>query len=263
MTVYPNRTKRRLHDGDVVLGMVLRQARTVDIAMIAQSCDFDFLSIDLEHTSIDLDTAGQIACAALPVGVTPLVRVPSVHSDALPKMLDAGAQGAIVPHVETAGDARAIVERATYPPSGSRSATMLPHLEFDGLPVGEAAVAVNAETLIVVMLESAAAIANAGAIAEVPGVDVLLIGIHDLCAEMGIPGQLGHPSILEAFRTVTEACRAHGKFAGMAGIHDSALNERLFEMGARYVHVGVDANFLKAGASARTAALRKMRIELR
>src|SRR5438128_1837719 len=75
-TVYPNHAKRRLASGKLAIGMVLRQARTVDIGATAKTCGFDWFSIDMEHGSFDVDTAAQIVSAALPVGITPIVRVP-------------------------------------------------------------------------------------------------------------------------------------------------------------------------------------------
>ena len=76
MNAYPNHTKHQLAAGKLALGMGLRQARTCDIAAIAKTSGFDWLFIDMEHSSLDVDTAAQIANAALAVGITPIVRVP-------------------------------------------------------------------------------------------------------------------------------------------------------------------------------------------
>ena len=76
MKTYPNHTKNQLQAGKIAIGMGLRQARTVDIAAIAKTSGFDWLFIDMEHNSMDVDTAAQIANGALAVGITPIVRVP-------------------------------------------------------------------------------------------------------------------------------------------------------------------------------------------
>src|SRR6202041_3250530 len=121
----------------------------------------------------------------------------------------------------------------------------------------EAASALNAANLTIVMLETPTAIANADAIAAVPGVDVLLIGTNDLCAEMGIHGDFGNERVAEAYRAMIAACRKHGKFPGMAGVYNEAIMPRYIEMGARFILAGQDAAFMAAGAAQRTAFVRK------
>ena len=133
-----------------------------------------------------------------------------------------------------------------------------PHYGLRSASTGEAAKALNAANLTVVMLETPTAIANADAIAAVPGVDVLLIGSNDLCAEMGIPGDFGNERVAEAYRAMIAACHKHGKFPGMAGIYNEAIMPRYIEMGARFILSGQDAAFLMAGATARTGFLRKL-----
>src|SRR3546814_10143145 len=93
-------------------------------------------------------------------------------------------------------------------------------LEYEALPVGETARLINRETLTVVMLESPEAIAEADAMAAVPGIDVLLIGTNALCAEMGIPGKFGDERVAKSYDTVFSACRNTGKVPGMGGIYE-------------------------------------------
>jgi 2-keto-3-deoxy-L-rhamnonate aldolase RhmA len=125
------------------------------------------------------------------------------------------------------------------------------------LSTGDAVTALNAANLTVVMLETPTAIANAADIASVPGVDVLLIGSNDLCAEMGIPGDFGNARLAEAYGTMIAACKKHGKFPGMAGIYNEAIMPRYIEMGARFILSGQDASFMMAAAQARSGFLRK------
>lgn len=257
MAAFANNAKRQLAAGQLSLGLILRQARTVDIAAIARACGFDWLSIDMEHTSLDMDTAAQIASAALPVGISPLVRIPGKEHHHATRLLDAGAQGVIIPHVDTAEDAESFVSHCKYPPIGRRSiASVQPQLAFQSITGEEAMQAVNAETLIVAMLETPRAIDNADAIAAVPGVDVLLVGTHDLCAEMGITGQFGDPRVEDAYRRVAAVCMAHGVYAGMAGVHDPKLAAKFVELGVRFIGGGTDLSFLMAGARQRASFLR-------
>jgi 2-keto-3-deoxy-L-rhamnonate aldolase RhmA len=257
MPIYPNHSKRRLAFGELALGIVLRQSRTVDIAAISRTCGFDWMSIDMEHGSLGLDTAAQIANAALAVGITPIVRVPGKEHYHASRLLDAGAQGAIVPHIDSAEEARAAVDACKYPPVGRRSlASTQPLLAFESVPSEEAMRLVNEETILIAMLESPDAIAQVDEIAAVPGIDVLLIGTGDLAAEMGIPGKLTHPRIEDAYRRMIDACLKHKIHAGMAGIHDAEFAARLVDYGVRFITAGTDLNFLMAGARQRTGLLR-------
>jgi 2-keto-3-deoxy-L-rhamnonate aldolase RhmA len=175
------------------------------------------------------------------------------------RMLDNGALGIVVPHVDTAAEAREVVEKLKYPPVGHRSMGGIgPHYGLRSLSVGDAAVALNAANLTVVMLETPEAIGNAEAIAAVPGVDVLLIGTNDLCAEMGIPGQFEHPSVTAAYEQAIAAARRHGKYAGMGGIYTETTMARYIAMGARFNLSGADGAFMQAGATGRAAALRRL-----
>lgn len=253
-----NRTKARLKAGGLALGMGLRQARTVDIATIAGTCGFDWLFIDTEHNSMSIDTACQIAMAAIATGVTPIVRVPGHQHYHCARALDNGALGVVVPHVDTAEEAQAVANACKYPPVGHRSiAGNMPGLGFEGVPVGEATRRMNDETLVVVMLESPRAIENADKIAAVNGIDSLLIGTNDLCAEMGIPGDFGNDRVAEAYGAMIAAAKKHNKFPGMAGIYNEAIMPRYIEMGARFILSGQDGAFVMAGATQRTGFLRK------
>ncbi len=252
-----NAARERLAAGELALGVGIRQSRTVDIASIMKACGYDWLFLDLEHNSMDLDTAVQISVAALGVGIAPIARVPAGQHWLATRILDGGGLGIVMPHVDTAEEAREIADRLRYPPRGHRSiAGGLPH--FGYAPVGTAAAiaALDAATLVVVMLETPRAIENAAAIAAVPGIDALLIGTSDLSIELGIAGQFEDERIVSAYRTVVDACRAHGKFAGIGGIYDDALLRRYIEMGVRLVLGGADLGFMQMAATARAATLR-------
>jgi len=172
---------------------------------------------------------------------------------------DCGAQGIVVPHVDDVATAEQMAMNCRYPPLGKRSVTgVLPQLDFAPHPIGDMAKAVDAATLLVIMLETPQAIANADAIAAIPGVDVLLIGTNDLCMEMGIPGQVDHPDVQAAYRTVVEACDKHGKHAGMGGVYKPEQMKPYLDMGVRMVLTGSDLGFLIAGAKGQATAVRNL-----
>lgn len=264
MHAIPNYAKLRLDKGDLSLGMGLRQARTVDIADIARACGFDWLFVDMEHNSMSLDTASQICAAALNTGITPIVRVPGHEHYHATRILDAGAMGIVVPHVDTPEQAMRIARNCRFPPAGTRSiAGAMPQIRFQTLPLPELIAAVNNATLVVAMLETREAVENADAIAAVDGIDVLLIGGSDLSAEMGIPGDFANARLHAAARKVVEACRRHGKHPGVGGIYDHAAMRQYVEIGARFILSGSDLSFMLAGAQARTSFLRSLTIETR
>jgi 2-keto-3-deoxy-L-rhamnonate aldolase RhmA len=132
----------------------------------------------------------------------------------------------------------------------------LPHLRYEKHPLGETCAAINQATMVIVMLETPLAIQNAAAIAAVPGIDSLLIGTNDLAMELGIPGGFGDERIVAAYQAVVDACRKHGKHAGVGGIADEALLKRYIEMGVRVVLPGSDLGFLQSAAAAAAAKMR-------
>ena len=252
-----NPARERLAKGELALGIGLRQARTVDVAALMATCGFDWLFIDLEHGTMPLDIAVQISCAALTAGITPLVRVPSGQYALATRALDGGALGIVMPHVDTAEEAKIIVDRLKYPPLGHRSvAGPQAYLGFKPVPVGEATRTMNAETLVVVMLETPQAIANADAIAAVPGIDVLLIGTNDLAMEMGIPGEFNHAEIARAYERVIAACRRHNKAPGMGGVYTEELLAKYIGLGMRMILSGNDFSLIMTGGSQKTKFMR-------
>src|SRR5579885_944167 len=219
--ILSNPMRERLAAGELALGIILRQARTVDIAPAMKAAGYDWLFLDLEHNSMDLDMAVQISVAALGVGIAPIARVPARQLWMATRILDGGGLGIVMPHVDTPEEAQAIAAALRYPPLGHRPvAGGLPHLRYEKHALAETCTAINEATMVIVMLETPQAIANAEAIAAVPGIDSLLIGTNDLAMELGIPGGFGDERIAAAYQAVVDACRKHGKHAGVGGIAD-------------------------------------------
>jgi 2-keto-3-deoxy-L-rhamnonate aldolase RhmA len=185
------------------------------------------------------------------------VRVPARQLWMATRVLDGGALGIVMPHVDTPEEAKAIAAALHYPPHGHRSvAGGLPHLRYEKHSLADTCAAINAATMVIVMLETPLAIRNADAIAAVPGIDSLLIGTNDLAMELGIPGDFGDERIVAAYQAVVDACRKHGKHAGVGGISDRALIKRYVEMGVRLVLPGSDLGMLQAAATETAVAMR-------
>src|SRR5215469_2116954 len=236
-----NSARERLEKGEMSLGVGIRTARTVDIAKMMKTAGYDWLFIDLEHGPMSIEFATTLAVAALDTGISPIVRVPFMQHTMATRVLDNGALGIVMPHVDTPEQAREIVDHLKYPPVGHRSlAGAQAIFDFKRIPIAE-------------MIEAA----NAEAVAAVPGIDALLIGTNDLAAEMGIAGEFGHAKIAGAYETVIAACHKHNKWPGMGGVDAEELMRKYIEMGMRFVLTGSDGGFLMAAAGRRAELARE------
>ena len=255
-----NTVKDKLARDQVVASMIVRLVRTVEIAQIAKTAGFDSFYVDMEHNSFSFDTTGQICMAGLAAGITPLVRVPSISPHDISRALDGGALGVIAPHIHSARDAERVVRAAKFAPLGDRSiAGGLPHLQFRAFSATETINALNEATMAVIMIESAEALAEVDEIAAVEGVDLLLVGTNDLCSSLGIPGQLDHDMVRDAYAEAMKACHKHGKHLGVGGLSAyPTLAGDFVKMGARYVSTGTDLSFLLSAATAKAKQVRDL-----
>jgi 2-keto-3-deoxy-L-rhamnonate aldolase RhmA len=246
-----NNVKDKLARDETVYSMTVRLVRSIEIATIARTAGFDSIYIDLEHNGFSLDTAGQICMACLALGIVPFVRVPSTEPHLVARVLDSGALGIIAPHLQSADDAKTVVRAAKYSPLGDRSlAGMLPQLHYRTLPAAEANQQLNDATMVIAMIESPEGLAAVNEIAAVPGVDILFIGTNDLCSSLGVPGQLDHELVHDAYRRTLKACRAHNKVLGVGGFASRPdLIKKFVALGARYVSTGTDLSFLMGAAA--------------
>ncbi|MDQ2078593.1 aldolase/citrate lyase family protein [Xanthobacteraceae bacterium Astr-EGSB] len=252
--IVENAVLRRLRGGAIAASFNVSRLRTVEVSQIARACGFHWLFIDLEHSTADLDLASQLCLAALPTGVTPIVRVPEGDVNMATRILDGGAQGIIFPHVDSAAEAERLVRACRYPVRGTRSLTFPgAQLGYQAMKAGEAMKLLDGETLIVAMVETPEAVKNTREIAAVEGIDVVMIGGQDLCSTMGIPGQTSHPMFVEAVGKVVDDTRAAGKWPGLGGVYDESLLKTFIERGVLFFLGGADFAFLMAGARARGA----------
>ena len=190
----------------------------------------------------------------------------SRHWCALPRLtahdiglaLDGGALGVIVPQVNNARDAEAVVRFCKFPPLGRRSVAALgPTMRYQPPAARESIEQQNAATMVCVLLETRKAIANAHEIAHVPGVDVLMIGSVDLSTELGQSGQFADPVMQQAYGSVAAACQDAGTQFAVAG--GSVDQQRTFvDLGARMLMGGIDVNYLMKAASQDTVTLRSL-----
>jgi 4-hydroxy-2-oxoheptanedioate aldolase len=156
MATICNVAREKLEQGHLSLGCGVRLTRSVEIAIAMKAAGFGWLFLDLEHGTMSIDAAAQIATAALDAGIAPLARVPNGEYSIATRLLDNGVLGIVVPHVDPADEAREVVQKLKYPPVGHRSMGGTgPHYSLRSASTGDAAKALNAANLTVVMLENA------------------------------------------------------------------------------------------------------------
>jgi 2-keto-3-deoxy-L-rhamnonate aldolase RhmA len=174
-------------------------------------------------------------------------------------VLDNGAVGVIVPHVNSAEEALAVVDAARFPPIGHRSISGPSAVSGYGpLSATEISAVLERQTVVAVMIETPQAVNAADEIAAVPGVDMILLGPSDLTAEMGIHGQYENEHFHHAVESVAAACRAHGVALGIAGIKSVDLLKRFTDLGLRFISAGTDIGMMTEAATARAHALRAL-----
>ena len=252
-TTEESRFLAELRAGRRQLLLGVRSSRHNDVVRIAKSTGHDGLMIDLEHSTMPIDTAAMLSATAGDLGLTAFVRVPENDYGVIGRLLDGGAHGIILPRVETAEQAELLAGACRFPPRGHRSQTaqlpltgMVPTRSTDLTPVADRA------TIVKVLLESPRGIANAAAIAAVDGIDILGIGANDLTAELGIPGQYLDRQLEDAGRVVVSAVEAAGKLCMIGGISDAAILAYYLGIGfAPFLLTGNDTDLLFEGASSR------------
>lgn len=234
-----NPVKRALRDGGVAVGTFVFEFATTGIARLAAGAGAEFVVFDLEHTGWSLETLRVLFASAVPP-LVPIVRVPATEYHFIARALDLGAMGIMVPMVESAEQARRIVQAAKYPPIGRRGAAFgVAHDDYRGGDILATIASANAEGLLIAQIETAEGVRHAEEIAAVDGIDVLWVGHFDLTNSMGIPGQFDHPDFLRAVRDVAAAAEAAGKAAGFM-CTDVAAGRALHEQGFRILAYGGD-----------------------
>ncbi len=182
------------------------------VAEIMASAGFDWLAIDLEHSTITLHEAEDLIRVIDLKGVVPLVRLASNNAEQIKRIMDAGAHGVIVPMVKSQDEARAAVRAVKYPPQGERSIG-LARAQGYGVDFARYFEWQRDQSLVVVQIEHIDAVNNLESILTVPGVDAYIVGPYDLSGSMGLPGEFQAPQFLEAMaqiRSVSEKLRVPG-----------------------------------------------------
>jgi len=210
-----NKTKAKLKQGEIAIGHFVLEFATPGIGQMIANAGYDYIIFDMEHSSFTQENIRQAILSSKAAGITPIVRVQDTEYFLMSRPLDAGAQGLMIPRVESRDQVLKIMESTKYPPAGIRgSAFGIAHDDYKGGDISVGIKRANEEILIIVQTETAKSVDNVDQILSVEGVDVAWIGQSDMTVSLGIPGQYDHPKFLRALDKILNACEKYGVAPG-------------------------------------------------
>lgn len=253
----PNKVRAVLAEGGTVFGTMIGEVRSSSIAIIFANAGFDFVFIDMEHGAFSLETAADLLRTARLTGMTALVRAPDAQYHLIARLMDAGAEGVMVPRVETRQAVEQVVKAVRYPPAGERGlSTSKGHNDFRSAPSLEFTRQANRENLVILQIERREAIDHIDDLFSVPGVDAAIIGPIDLSVSLGVPTDFSHPAMLEAIGKVVDAGRRHDIWVGM---HTGGMGPLVdwHKKGMRLITWSTDIEMLNSASANGLAELKK------
>ena len=218
----------------------------------------DFLWIDLEHSAMSPEALSGHLLAARAAGKPALVRVPSAGTFLTKPILDAGADGIIVPQLRTVEEVRQVVADCRYPPAGTRGFNPRVPSRYGRIPGPEVVRTANRDVFVAVMIETREALEAVESIVRVPGLDSVVIGPWDLSGAIGTLGDVTSPRVMEAARQIASAARSAGISvgAGMGALPEYA--RAMVQLGVQWLQFGGDAGFLASAADQAMADVRSL-----
>ena len=251
-----NLTREKLAKGGTVFGCGLQVYPSAEIARTFAAAGFDYVFIDMEHGTFNLETAHDMIRAALDTGITPIVRVGELAYSLVARLLDGGAQGIILPRVE---DPRVLEEALAwmrFPPLGKRGYGVNPTMiDYEAHTFPEIIEHQNSNTLAVVQFETVTAIEQADELLSVAGMNVAMVGPADLSISLGIPGQFDNPLLIATVERLIGQCVAHGVVPGIQ-TRSTAMSKAWAGRGMRFVGTSGEHGLLLEKARETVAALR-------
>lgn len=251
-----NSVKRLLREGKPAIGTWLNLPDPFAAQFMAR-VGFDWLNVEMEHTSTTIDTAALMFQTIAQAGCVPLVRVPWNTGENVKRVLDCGAWGVIFPMQNSAAEAAEAVAATKYPPQGRRSVGGSLHAMSFGADTETYYRCANDEILVVIQIEHIQAVERAEEIVRVPGIDAIFIGPTDLSASMGVKpsGTPEDSRVLEAIAHVRNVALRQGVAPGIHVFSAEAAKQRIAE-GFRFIAVNSDVRFMTSGAKSALQQLR-------
>ncbi|MDP2127592.1 MAG: aldolase/citrate lyase family protein [Pseudohongiella sp.] len=220
---------------------------------------FDFMFIDMEHSTISIEQAQRIIAASQSEGVPCIPRPVSHSNDYLKPLLESGADGMLIQMVETADQVEELIRLVKYPPVGRRTYGVN-RAQAYGFDFDEYINDWNKTSTFMLQVESIKGVENIEELLAYDEVDAVMIGPLDISGSLGVPGQTTHPLVIEASRKVIEACKRHGKSCGtqVADANPASVNA-LFDLGYNYAILGSDLFVLWKWAAQMQDMMKTMR----
>jgi len=235
--------KDKIAANELTLGSWITLAHP-SIAEIMAGAGFDWLAVDLEHSSITIREAEELIRIIDLAGVYPLVRLTSNNPDQIKRVMDSGAHGVIVPMVNSAADARRAVSAVKYPVQGNRGFG-LARAQGYGTRFKEYLDWQRDNSIVIVQIEHIDAVNDLEAILTTDGVDGYIVGPYDLSGSMGIPGQFDHPDLLAAMATIATVAEKLNKVGGIHIVEpDPAQLQAKIDQGQKFIAYSVDIRML-------------------
>ena len=230
--------------GNVAIGTYFMYSRDIAAMEVAAAAGLDFVVFDMEHRLQDSETIHDLSQVARLAGVAPLVGPSEISHHAISHVLDLGASGVIIPHVETPEDVALSIEAVHYPPKGKRGRCgVAGHNLYSGRPNVEEIEHYNSDVALLLKVETEAALRSLEDLVDADGVAGIMIGPLDLSINMGIPGQTGHERILELVEHARAVCRKRKiQFGDYVASPDQVANA--ISTGAGWVIVGSELDIL-------------------
>lgn len=251
--------KQKLKNNELTIGSWIMMGNPMSVEIMALA-GFEWLVIDIEHTSIDLQTAENLIRSIQANGIKALVRVSKNEEVVIKRILDMGADGIIVPMVCSKEDAIQAVEYAKYPPIGKRGVGLYRASSY-GTKFEEYKKWVNEELVIIAQIEHIDAVNNIDDILSVEGIDGTIIGPYDLSGSMGHPGEFERDDVKEAISKVLERCKQANIPSGfhVVDTNPAKLQEKIAQ-GCTFLAYGIDYFFMRDAAM---NGMKKLKEELK
>ncbi len=211
----PNSVKEALKAGRLQLGTGFWQLRSPEIARILAAAGFDWAFVDMEHGGFGIETIQDICRVSNLSGLCPIVRVPDLQYPLVSRALDCGAQGIIFPRVESPELLERAVSWTKFPPVGVRGYGLTNQaVNYEPMTFPQILEHVNANTMVVMQIETQRAVDAREELLSVPGIDAVMIGPADLSISLGVPGDFQHPKMVAAMEAIRDTCLAKGVAPG-------------------------------------------------
>jgi len=239
--------KQKLKNNELTLGSWIMMGNTMSVEVMALA-GFEWLVVDIEHTSIDMETVQILITIIQANNIKALVRVSKNEEVVIKKVLDMGADGIIVPMVCSKEDAEQAVSYAKYPPIGKRGVGLYRAQKY-GTNFEEYKKWVDDELVIIAQIEHINAVDNIDEIVKVDGIDGTIIGPYDLSGSMGYPGEFERDDVKEAVQKVLNVCKKSDMPSGfhVVDTEPEKLNQKI-EQGCTFLAYGIDYFFMRDAA---------------